>query len=79
MLGGVARGGVGCEWWGVADSVGVAWPCTILHTCVVDLMRNSSKDASRREADALSTALKPVYQAAAVKEAEDRFLEFPEA
>ncbi len=42
------------------------------------LMRNSFTYASRKDWDAISRALKPVYQASTVKEAEDRFLDFQE-
>lgn len=43
------------------------------------LLRNSFKYASRKDWDAISKALRPVYQAATVEEAEDRFLDFQEA
>jgi len=42
-------------------------------------MRNSFKYSSRQDWDAISRGLKPVYQAATVAEAEERFLEFAEA
>ena len=61
------------------DSVSAVWPDTIVQTCVVHLMRNSFKYASRKDWDAISRALKPVYQAATADEAETRFLEFQEA
>lgn len=60
------------------DSVTTVWPDTVVQTCV-DLMRNSFTCASRRDWDAISKALKPVYQAATVEEAEDRFGGFQEA
>lgn len=41
-------------------------------------MRNSFKYSARQDWDAISRALKPVYQAATVAEAEERFLEFAE-
>lgn len=64
---------------GLPDSVAAVWPETIVQTCVVHLMRNSFKYASRKDWDAISRSLKPIYQAATVKEAEDRFLDFQEA
>jgi transposase-like protein len=64
---------------GLPDSVAAVWPETIVQTCVVHLMRNSFKYASRADWDAISRGLKPVYQAATVAEAEDRFLDFQEA
>lgn len=64
---------------GLPDSVAAVWPETIVQTCIVHLMRNSFTYASRKDWDGISRALKPVYQAATVKEAEDRFLDFQEA
>lgn len=64
---------------GLPDSVAAVWPETIVQTCVVHLMRNSFKYASRADWEAISRGLKPVYQAATVAEAEDRFLDFQEA
>lgn len=61
---------------GLPDSVNTVWPDTLVQTCIVHLMRNSFRYASRADWDAISKALKPVYQAATVKEAEDRFLDF---
>ncbi len=64
---------------GLPESVGNVWPATIVQTCIVHLMRNSFRYAARQDWDAISRGLKPVYQAATVKQAEDRFLEFAEA
>ncbi|MGB4777534.1 MAG: IS256 family transposase [Microbacterium sp.] len=60
------------------QSVANVWPQTIVQTCIVHLMRNSFRYASRQDWDAISRALKPVYQAATVEQAEERFLEFAE-
>ena len=49
------------------------WPATIVQTCVIHLMRASFRYATRQDWDAISRALKPVYQAATVAEAEERF------
>ena len=64
---------------GLPDSVNNVWSKTIVQTCIVHLMRNSFRYASRADWDAISRALKPVYQAATVEAAEERFLEFTEA
>ena len=61
---------------GLPDSVNTVWPDTLVQTCIVHLMRNSFRYASRADWDAISKGLKPVYQAATLKEAEDRFLDF---
>ncbi len=63
---------------GLPDSVATVWPETIVQTCVIHLMRASFRYAARQDWDAISRALKPVYQAATVAEAEERFLEFQE-
>jgi len=63
---------------GLPDAVNNLWPQTIVQTCIVHLMRNSYRYASKADWDAITRMLKPVYQAATVKEAEDRWLEFAE-
>ncbi len=64
---------------GLPHLVAAVWPETIVQTCIVHLMRNSFKYSSRKDWDAISRGLKPVYQAATADEAETRFLEFQEA
>ena len=64
---------------GLPEAVNTVWKDTIVQTCIVHLMRNSFKYSARQHWDAISRALKPVYQAATVAEAEERFLEFAEA
>ncbi len=64
---------------GLPESVNTVWKETIVQTCIVHLMRNSFKYSSRQDWDAIARALKAVYQAATVTEAEERFLEFAEA
>lgn len=61
---------------GLPDAVNTVWSDTIVQTCIVHLMRNSFRYSARQDWDAISRALKPVYQAATVDEAEERFLEF---
>ena len=63
---------------GLPDAVNTVWKDTIVQTCIVHLMRNSFKYSARQDWDAISRGLKPVYQAATVAEAEERFLEFAE-
>ncbi|WP_344301343.1 IS256 family transposase, partial [Sinomonas flava] len=63
---------------GLPDAVGNVWPATIVQTCIVHLMRNSFRYAARQDWDAISRGLRPVYQAATVEQAEERFLEFGE-
>ncbi|WP_374946901.1 transposase [Agreia sp.] len=64
---------------GLPASVNTVWADPIVQTCIVHLMRNSFKYSARQDWDAISRALKPVYQAVNVSDAEERFLEFCEA
>jgi transposase-like protein len=64
---------------GLPDAINTVWSETVVQTCVVHLLRNSFKYASRQHWDAIAKALKPVYTAPTVAAAEQRFLEFAEA
>jgi putative transposase len=48
---------------GLPASVNAVWPATIVQTCLIHLIRNSFRFASRKYWDALSRDLKPIYQA----------------
>lgn len=61
---------------GLPDSVNAVWADTVVQTCVVHVMRNSFKYASRGDWDQISKALKLVYHAATGAEAEERFADF---
>jgi transposase-like protein len=63
---------------GLPDAINTVWSETVVQTCVVHLLRNSFKYASRQHWDAIAKALKPVYTAPTVAAAEQRFLEFAE-
>jgi putative transposase len=63
---------------GLPDAINTVWPKTVVQTCVVHLLRNSFKYASRHDWDAIAKALKPVYTAPTEAAAEQRFLEFAE-
>jgi putative transposase len=64
---------------GLPEAISTAWPAAITQTCIVHLLRNSFKYASKRDWAAIAKALKPVYTAASEAEALERFLEFCEA
>lgn len=64
---------------GLPDAVAAVWPATLVQTCVVHLLRNSFKYASRRDWPAISKDLKPIYTAPTEAAALERFLEFSEA
>jgi transposase-like protein len=61
---------------GLPDAVATVWPKTVVQTCIVHLLRNSFKYASRKDWTAIAAALKPVYTAASEQAALDRFAEF---
>jgi putative transposase len=63
---------------GLPDAVGQVWPQTVVQTCIVHLLRNSFKYASRRDWAAIAKDLKPVYTAPSEAAALDRFAEFAE-
>jgi putative transposase len=61
---------------GLPDAVGAVWEKTIVQTCIVHLLRNSFRYASKRDWAQIAKDLKPVYTAASESEALDRFAEF---
>jgi putative transposase len=48
---------------GLPDTVNAVWPATIVQTCLIHLIRNSFRFASRKYWDELSRDLKPIYTA----------------
>jgi transposase-like protein len=61
---------------GLPDAVSNVWEKTIVQTCIVHLLRNSFKYASKRDWAQIAKDLKPVYTAASESEALDRFADF---
>jgi transposase-like protein len=61
---------------GLPDAVNQVWPRTIVQTCVVHLLRNSYKYASKKDWGAIAKGLKPVYTAPSESAALDRFADF---
>ncbi len=61
---------------GFPDAIAQVWPQAITQTCIVHLLRNSFRYASKRDWAAIARDLKPVYTAATEAEALDRFAEF---
>ncbi len=64
---------------GFPDAITAVWPQTVTQTCIVHLLRNSFRYASRRDWAAIAKDLKPVYTAATEADALDRFAEFASA
>jgi transposase-like protein len=48
---------------GLPEVVSNAWPQAIVQTCIIHLIRNTFRLASRRDWDALKRAIKPIYTA----------------
>jgi len=61
---------------GLPDAIAQAWPQAVTQTCIVHLLRNSFRYASKRDWAAIAKDLKPVYAAASETGALDRFAEF---
>jgi putative transposase len=61
---------------GLPDAIAAAWPQAITQTCIVHLLRNSFKYASKKDWAAVARDLKPVYTAASEAAALDAFAAF---
>jgi transposase-like protein len=61
---------------GLPDAIGQVWPQAVTQTCIVHLLRNSFRYASRRDWDPIAKALRPVYTAPSESAALDAFAEF---
>jgi transposase-like protein len=63
---------------GLPDAVNAVWADTVVQTCVVHLLRNSFRYASKKDWSQLAKDLKPIYTAPSADAALDRFAEFSE-
>lgn len=61
---------------GLPDAVAGVWPQTVVQTCIVHLLRNSFKYASKKYWPQIARDLKPVYTAPSEAAALDAFAEF---
>jgi transposase-like protein len=61
---------------GLPDAVNSVWEKTIVQTCIVHLLRNSFKYASKRDWAEVAKDIKPVYTAPSEAAALDAFAEF---
>lgn len=61
---------------GLPEAIETVWPKAITQTCIVHLLRNSFRYASRKDWPAIANDLKPVYTAPSEQAALDRFAEF---
>ncbi|WP_460579797.1 IS256 family transposase [Humibacter ginsengisoli] len=63
---------------GLADAINTTWELTTVQTCIIHLIRNTFKFASRKYWDQIARDLKPVYTAPNEAAARARFEEFAE-
>ncbi len=61
---------------GLPEAITTAWPATVVQTCVLHLIRNTFRYASRRYWEQMAKDLKPVYTAPTEAAALARFEEF---
>jgi putative transposase len=61
---------------GLPDAIAQVWPQAVTQTCIVHLLRNSFRYASRRDWEAIAKVLRPVYTAPSESAALDAFAEF---
>jgi transposase-like protein len=63
---------------GLPDAITTVWDRTVVQTCVIHLLRNSFRYASRKYWDEIARDLRPIYTASSEKVAKERFGEFSE-
>ncbi|MCP4319869.1 MAG: IS256 family transposase [Hyphomicrobiales bacterium] len=63
---------------GLPEAIGNIWSLAIVQTCVLHLIRNTFRFASKADWDKLARELRPVYTAVSEHDAKERFVEFTE-
>jgi putative transposase len=63
---------------GLSDSITTTWEYAVVQTCILHLIRNTFRYASKKYWDALARDLKPIYTAVNEKDAAARFADFTE-
>jgi putative transposase len=61
---------------GLPDAINTVWELAVVQTCIIHLIRNTFRFASRKFWDEMSRDLKPVYTAPSESAAKERFAEF---
>jgi transposase-like protein len=61
---------------GLPDAISATWPATTVQACVVHLVRNSLRYASKKDWGAVTAGLQAVYTAPTVTAAETQFAQF---
>lgn len=63
---------------GLPDAINTVWSRAVVQTCVIHLLRNTFRYASRKYWDQIAKDIRPVYTAATEAVAKERFTEFTE-
>lgn len=63
---------------GLPDAIRTVWPQTTVQTCVVHMVRNSLRYASKKHWPAITKAMRAIYTAPTVPAAEEAFADFAE-
>ena len=63
---------------GLPEAVNTVWPKTVVQTCVIHLIRNSYRYASRADYAAIAKDLRPIYTAPTEAAALERLADFAE-
>ena len=63
---------------GLPDAINTVWSRAVVQTCVIHLLRNTFRYASRKYWDQVAKDIRPVYTAATEAAAKERFTEFTE-
>ncbi|BCI53936.1 IS256 family transposase [Mycolicibacterium litorale] len=61
---------------GLPDAINTVWSRAVVQTCVIHLLRNTFRYASRKYWDQIAKDIRPVYTAATEAAAKERFAEF---
>jgi transposase-like protein len=61
---------------GLPDAIEATWPLAVIQTCVLHLIRNTFRFASKADWDKMARDLRPVYTAVSEYEAKERFVDF---
>src|SRR5690349_19810717 len=61
---------------GLGEAITTVWPRTVVQTCILHLIRNTFRYASRRDWEAMAKDLRPVYTAPTEQAAQARYDEF---
>ena len=61
---------------GLPESIEATWPLAVIQTCVLHLIRNTFRLASRRDWDKMAKDLRPVYTAVNEADAQVRLDEY---